>query len=73
MAVYFCPQSGERIAAPGLCKACDPVNGQDDASEAPEAPEAPITKPEPARAGKTIVPPKMFSDAPIEPSKPKPE
>ena len=48
MSVYFCEQTGVRIAAPGVCKAVDPVNGQDECSEPAEA-DTHETKP--AKAG----------------------
>jgi hypothetical protein len=30
---YFCSKTGVRIAAPGVSKAVDPVNGQDEVTE----------------------------------------
>lgn len=44
-AAFFCEQTGVRIAAPGVCKAVDPVNGQDEFTE--PAPEASTTEPAP--------------------------
>ena len=47
MVAYFCEKTGVRIAAPGVCKAVDPINGQDEYSErAVEAhPAKPSAKP----------------------------
>lgn len=33
MNAYFCEKTGVRIAAPGVCKAVDPVGGQNEFSE----------------------------------------
>lgn len=30
---FFCEKTGVRIAAPGVCKACDPINGHDEVVE----------------------------------------
>lgn len=40
MSVYFCTSTGVRIVAPGVSKAVDPVNGQDEYREAPAVPAA---------------------------------
>lgn len=52
-AAYFCTETGARIAAPGVCKAVDPVNGQDEFSE--PAPVGESTT-EPAPVGDHIAP-----------------
>jgi hypothetical protein len=41
---FFCTVSGARIAAPGVSKAVDPVNGQDEYSEAEVVVSAPAAK-----------------------------
>ncbi len=33
MPAYFCEKTGVRIAAPGVSKSVDPVNGQDEITE----------------------------------------
>lgn len=48
-AAFFCSETGVRIVAPGVCKAVDPKNGQDEFSE--PAPADPQTETKPARAG----------------------
>lgn len=46
---YFCTVTGARIVAPGVCKAVDPVNGQDECNEG---------DPEPKPRGKSADAPK---------------
>lgn len=43
---FFCEKTGLRIAAPGVCKAVDPMNGQDEFSEQSQAPAASPQPPE---------------------------
>ena len=56
-AVYFCTQTGVRICAPGVCKAVDAANGQDEAREvdgAVKAAKAP-SKPAPVWSSSAAV------------------
>lgn len=34
--IHFCENTGVRIAKPGCCKSCDPMNGQDEVIEMPD-------------------------------------
>ncbi len=52
-ATFFCEQTGVRIAAPGVCKAVDPANGQDEFTEPAPVGETPT---EPAPVGDHIAP-----------------
>jgi hypothetical protein len=55
MKAYFCEKTGVRIVAPGVCKAVDPIKGQDEFNEAEGAPEPAkpeTTKPSEGSGGK---------------------
>jgi hypothetical protein len=57
---FFCQQTGVRIAAPGVSKLVDPVNGQDEFSEAPSASPPAPEEPPAAHEGE----PKTTNEAP---------
>lgn len=65
---FFCNQTGVRIAAPGVSKSVDPVNGQDEVVELADGTEAPVSLVEAAAAAATA--PATTNDAPPTPAEP---
>lgn len=49
----FCSETGVRIAAPGVCKAVDPVNGKDEVRERADGSLEVVSVAKPAKDDKT--------------------